>query len=102
MSCNEYITRRQAFEVIAAHKDEISNYDGVMCDIGAIEKADANPTLHAHWIENEDHSLTCSACGHTTYEPVIEARGDGVYELLAPYFCAKCGAKTDGGDNVTV
>ena len=61
--------------------------------------ADVVPVRHAHWIENEDYSLTCSACGHTTYETVREARGDGVYEVLDPYFCPKCSAKMDGGKN---
>ena len=73
---------------------DFSNTD-VMHAINNCPRVDVMPVKHAHWIENENDSITCSACGHTTNEVIEEVIADGVYKVLNPYFCANCGTKMD-------
>ena len=56
------------------------------------ETIDANPTVHAYWIErranNGNVHYTCSRCGKEVSYPYAKKRWK---------YCIACGAKMDGG-----
>lgn len=52
---------------------------------------DAEPIVHAHWIEKNDR-ITCSNCGR-------EVMYNSDYLPQTTHFCYNCGAKMDGGEN---
>lgn len=59
--------------------------------VDRIKTVDAAPVVHANWTSHRtvehDGEWYCSACG---YEPTV-------FEGVP--FCAKCGARMDGGDD---
>lgn len=81
--------------------DEYSGalYDGCEIDaklIDEIPAADVKPMVHGHWIEKEapvaHKYFECSNCG----------AHENKHTAIKGYYCWRCGAKMDGGDNNAV
>lgn len=75
--------------------EEVEAIHRQMVELGWLK--DADPVVHAHWNEFSDYTGTCyaecSRCGLLWW---IE---EGTAEENEMFYCPKCGAKMDGGEN---
>lgn len=70
--------------------DEQCNYAIRMIEEASV--ADVAPVVHAKWIEKTDPAgkyFECSHCG----------AHENKHTAIKGYYCWRCGAKMDGGDN---
>lgn len=89
--CNELITKKQAFRVIAdsnsSTKMTLACYDELLDGIATARAIEAEPVRHGHWEKLYDRNYKCSVCG-AWYEADKE-------EILDFDYCPHCGAKMD-------
>lgn len=66
--------------------------DNAVLFLEGIPDADVAPVVHAQWIEKTDPAgkyFECSHCG----------AHENKHTAIKGYYCWRCGAKMDGGDN---
>ena len=66
--------------------------DNAVLFLEGIPDADVAPVVHAKWIEKTDLAgkyFECSHCG----------AHENKHTAIKGYYCWRCGAKMDGGDN---
>ena len=83
---DEYIRRAEALEITTR---TCGDYAAAFAEIRKLPAADVAPVVHGQWVDNgiPDSILSgCSVCGFTC--------GSSSF-----FYCPKCGAKMDGGDN---
>ena len=97
---NEYIKRKDAFDILQSRLDSISQMSywdmdwheldimrnaikSAIDDIGEVSAADVQPVIYAHKTINVGRRSYCSNCGKLA---------------IMEDFCSKCGAKVEDGD----
>lgn len=74
--------------------DEYNMYSDTMVAIDNAHTIEAEPVIHAHWIEKQT-TIQCSNCGKEYND---EIRCMCYFENAELNHCPKCGAKMDGDE----
>ena len=91
---DEYI-KREAAQTSCRKYSFAESYDAfaVDCILKAIPAADVAPVVHGRWIEKSSPArkiyFECSHCGAQ----------ENKHTAIKGYYCWRCGAKMDGGED---